>query len=127
ASVLVGLMTTSGSVVVNPTLDRAAVNNGLKHVVGAFIDPRRPHSPEMPSVSIAEAIEIAEHNNTSVQNTAILRECHLGGQPLNTTNPAVTLYNTKCATDVMTSARLIATVTQGTTNRQITSLSNGLR
>lgn len=127
-AVLVGLMTTSGSVVVNPTLDRAAIANGLKHVVGSFIDPRKPSSPESPSVSIAEAIEIAEHNNTSVQNAAIVRECADGGRLLQTDRGinAVSLYNTKCATDVMSSARLIATLTQGTTNRQITSLSNAL-
>lgn len=133
ASVLVGLTTTSGTVVVNPTLDRAAIANALKHVVGEFIDPRKPPLPELPSVGIWEAIEIAEHNNSSVQRTVVARECLDGGAALQSNDNslglftnAISLYNTKCATDVMTTARLVATLTQGTTNRQISSITNAL-
>jgi len=75
ASVLFGLTTTSGQVAVNPTMDRAATVAALKHVSGNFIDPRRQSSPEAPSVGITEAIEIADHNNSSVLRTVITREC----------------------------------------------------
>ena len=130
--VLLGLTTTTGSVAVNPTLDRAPMLNALKHVVGSFIDPRKASSPESPGVGITEAIEIADHNNTSVQTNVIKRECPTvvsfgaNGEPGNTYTNAVNQYATKCATDVMTASRFIATLVQGTTNRQIASLANAL-
>jgi VWFA-related protein len=132
ADVLVGLTTTSGAVVVNPTLDRAAMVNGLKHVSGSFIDPRKQPSPETPTVGITEAIEIADHNNSSVQRTVITRECPTAAPAVGTGDSggvystAINMYATKCATDVMTASRLIATLVQGTTNRQIASLANTL-
>jgi VWFA-related protein len=132
ADVLVGLTTTSGSVAVNPTLDRAAMVNALKHVSGSFIDPRRQGSPESPSVGITEAMEIADHNNSSVQRTVITRECPSVGPATEpdsgggTYSTAISQYATKCATDVLTESRLIATLVQGTTNRQIASLASAL-
>jgi VWFA-related protein len=133
AGVLVGLTTTSGSVAVNPTADHMAISAALKHVVGEFIDPRRSSSPTNPSVGIAEAIEISEHNNSSVLRVVIARECLDAGIGQSSTDPgvnpnanAVGTFGTKCATDVMSSARLIATTTQGTTNRQVASIANVL-
>jgi VWFA-related protein len=129
--VLVGLTTTSGSVAVNPTADRLAVSTALKHVVGEFIDPRRSSSPTNPSVGIAEAIEIGEHNNSSVLRVVVARECldagqNVGDPTANNNANAIGTFGTKCATDVMSSARLIATTTQGTTNRQVAAIANVL-
>lgn len=127
AGVLLGLTTTSGQAAVNPTPDHTSIVTALKHVSGSFIDPRRQSSPDAPAVGITEAMEIADHNNSSVLRTVITRECPRtvsdNGAPLSS---AINDYSTKCATDVQTEARFIATLVQGTTNRQIASLSNAL-
>lgn len=129
-NVLVGLTTTTGAVAVNPTRNREVVMSALSRVVGAFIDPRRPPSSEAPSIGIYEAIEIAGFNNTSVQTQAVRRECLDGGRGVvggeTDVINAVGLYNTKCATDVASQARLIANLVMGTTSQQVSALSNVL-
>ena len=119
AEVFIGLTTTSGSPVVNPTLDRAAVLDGLKRVVGSFIDPRRPMVPGGPTVSIAEALEIIDHNNASALDIMVRREC--GGQLASTTR-GEQLLASKCSNDAQSLARLIASSTRGTTGRQVAAL-----
>lgn len=131
-TVLLGVTTTSGAVVVNPTLDRAVVESGLRRIVGQFVDPRRASSPANPSVGITEAIEIAHYNNTSARDTAITRECLDGGRAMQTGeygigSNAIGLYNTKCATDLMSAARLIASQTTGSTSRQIRSITDAVQ
>ncbi len=131
ANVFIGVATTTGAVAVNPTRDRSLVETMLTRIVGQFIDPRRASSPVNPSVSISEAIEIAHYNNTSVLGAAITRECIDGGQPANTGGDdtgrhAISVYNTKCATDLMSAARTIASQTTGTTGRQVSSITQVL-
>jgi hypothetical protein len=106
--------------VVNPTLDRAAVLDGLKRVVGSFIDPRRPMVPGGPTVSIAEAVEIIDHNDASALGNMIRREC--GGETTSR-NRAETLVASKCSNDAQSLARLIASTIRGTTGRQVAALS----
>ena len=118
---LVGLTTTSGALAVNPTLDRSAIAAALDRIVGSFIDPRRPSGPEAPTIGIAEAIEIASHGNTAVLNSAIKREC-AGGEAGYALSHAIGSYNTKCASDVMSSARMISTLTQSTARQQASAL-----
>jgi hypothetical protein len=131
ADVFIGVSTTTGAVAVNPTRDRSSVETALTRIVGQFIDPRRASSPANPSVSISEAIEIAHYNNTSVRDTAITRECLNGGRPATideagTGSNAIGLYNTKCATDLMSAARTIASLSTGTTGHQISSITQAL-
>ncbi len=131
SNVLVGVTTTSGSVAVNPTLDRSIVTAALSHVVGSFIDPRKPRSIEAPTIGIAEALEIAGYNNTSVYDGAVKRECADGGRALDTEeygqySNAMGNYNSKCATDLASSARLIMSLVQGAASQQISALSNVL-
>jgi VWFA-related protein len=122
----VGLTTTSGAVAVNPTLDRSAIAAGLRRVVGTFIDPRRSAAGEAPLIGIGEAIEIAGYNNTSVLNTAITRECLDGGRQAGQVLNAINNYNTKCATDVASSARLINGLVLGMARQQIGALAGVL-
>jgi VWFA-related protein len=125
AGLLVGLSTTSGTIAVNPTLDRSAVVDALRHVVGSFVDPRRPSGPEAPTISMAEAIEIAGHSNTSVLNAAIQREC-AGGESSYDAGFAIGNYNTKCANDVASAARLISSLVQAAARQQASALAGVL-
>lgn len=107
------------------------VESGLSRIVGQFVDPRRASSPANPSVGITEAIEIAHYNNTSARDTAITRECLDGGNAIQTGeygigSNAIGLYHTKCATDLMSAARLIASQTTGGTGRQIASIADAV-
>ncbi|MEZ5316856.1 MAG: VWA domain-containing protein [Vicinamibacterales bacterium] len=131
ANELVGLATTSGSVAVNPTYDRAAVMAALRRVVGAFIDPRRSVPSESPLIGIGEALEIAVYNNTSALDTAITRECLDGGRALQTgeygaASNAIGNYNSKCAADVATAARLMTALAQGLARQQVAALAGVL-
>lgn len=127
ANALVGLVTTSGSVSVNPTHDRPAVVAALKRVVGVFIDPRRSVPSESPLIGIGEALEIAAHNNTAALDTAITRECRDGGRALQTgeagsASNAIGNYNSKCASDLATAARFMASVAQGLARQQVSAI-----
>jgi VWFA-related protein len=130
-SELVGLATTSGSIAVSPTYDRTAVMAALRRVVGTFIDPRRSVPGESPLIGFAEALEIANHNNTSALDTAIARECLDGGRALQTgeygaNSNAIGNYNSKCASDVVTSARQMTTLVQGLARQQVSALAGVL-
>lgn len=121
AGILVGLTTTSGAIAVNPTYDRSAITDALGRVSGSFIDPRRATGPETPTIGIAEAIEIADYSNTQVLTAAINREC-AGGEDSFAAGIAIGNYNTKCASDVASSARLIASLSQGAARQQVSAL-----
>lgn len=129
ANELVGLTTTSGAVAVNPTSDRSVITAALRKVVGTFIDPRRSAGNESPVIGIGEALEIAGYNNNSVLYAAISRECLDGGRGAQTgqnVGNAIGNYNSKCASDVATSARLITGLIQGLARQQISALANVL-
>jgi VWFA-related protein len=121
AGILVGLTTTSGAIAVNPTHDRSAITDALGRISGSFIDPRKTVGSEAPTIGIAEAIEIGAHSNTQVLTAAINREC-AGGDDSFAAGNAIGNYNTKCASDVMSSARLIASLSQGAARQQVSAL-----
>lgn len=125
ADVYIGLTTTSGTPTVNPTLDHAAVRAALKTVVGDFIDPRRPMTPGGPTVGIAEAIEIIDHNDASALENMLKRECGSAGQQQQTR--AVGLVASKCSQAANSLSRMIASTIRGTTARQVASLSATVR
>lgn len=130
ANVLVGLMTTSGAAVVNPTLDHAAVTDALSHIVGAFIDPRRARLPNGPTLGIAESIDIVDNNDRGTLEQVLTRECQEAGR----TNGAggglyavaISAFNAKCAEDAQSSARLVAAAARGNTEQQISALVTAL-
>lgn len=122
ADVHLGLSTTSGTTVVNPTRDHDAVAAALAKVRGAFIDPRRPLVPGGPTVSIAEAIDIIDHNDYTALGRAVTRECP---DQANTSVSSIrpeTLGDSRCGQDTYSAARLIASQTRGTTSQQVMAL-----
>ncbi len=116
--VYIGLTTTSGSPVVNTTLDHASVIAALKKVSGSFVDPRRPLTPGAPTVGIAEAIEIIDYNDSASLSTMIRRECAESQQQ----SRVGSITATKCSNDAMSLSRLISSSVRGTTARQVTAL-----
>ncbi len=121
--VAIGLTATSGSPIVNPTLDHSAVVAALKNVVGDFIDPRRPMTPGGPTVGIAEAIEIIEHNDATALANMIKRECGDAQQ----VGRAGTLVATQCSDDARSLSRLIASTMRGTVARQVGTLTGAVK
>lgn len=121
--VFVGLTTSSGRVVVNPTLDRTAVIEALSRVRGDFRDPRKSSIANAAAVGIAEAIEIVDHNNNATLDSMLHRECgeagKSGGRGGGASAAAISNYNEACANAAMNVARTIAAATQETTGRQI--------
>src|SRR5262249_52179355 len=85
ASDLVGLTTSTGVVVVNPTADRAPILAALPKITGAFEDPRMkssgPTESTNPSpdqqVGLAQALDI-DRGDLSVLKQAIVNECFSG-------------------------------------------------
>ena len=118
AADLVGVATTTGTTVVNPTADRAAVTTALSKIVGAYIDPRitaggGPASPRGDSQSapdqptgIAQALEI-ERGNGSALKEAIGLECYNGVFPAAQSLEQV-LADSQCAQAVQSGARMTA-------------------
>jgi VWFA-related protein len=121
---LIGLMTTSGATVVNPTRDHALIASAIGHIVGAFTDPRRSRLPASPTLGIAESIDIVENNDRGTLEQMLTRECQEAGRTGGTGaySPAVSMFNAKCAEDAQSSARLVAAAARGTTDHQISSL-----
>src|SRR5262245_51595478 len=82
---LVGLTTTTGTVIVNPTADRAPLLAALPKITGAFQDPRvgssgptegQFASPDQP-VGLAQALDI-DRGDSTVLKQAIVNECFAG-------------------------------------------------
>jgi VWFA-related protein len=123
--VYVGLSTTSGSVIVNPTSDHAAVAAAMKKVVGEFTDPRRMLTPTSPTVGIAESIDIVVHNDTAMMNNMLQREC-LPRARFASVSALLTSEN-PCAMEAQSAARMIASQTRGTTARQVDAVVGALQ
>lgn len=115
----IGFTTTTGAGVVNPTLDRAALKQALKKVVGEFNDPRRPLTPSSPTISIQEALDIVDYNDQGVLRKVITRECFNGNaNEVASMRTDVLMSRNQCAGDAQSAARMIAATTHGTTGRQ---------
>lgn len=121
--VYIGLTTTSGTPVVNPTRDHSAVQAALKAIIGGFVDPRRPMTPGGPTVGIAEAIEIVDHNDASALEIMVKRECGTGDPQIRSGNFAAS----KCSNDAVSLSRLISSTIRGITARQVAALSAAIR
>jgi hypothetical protein len=131
SDVFVGLTTSSGRIVVNPTLDRAAIRDALSQVRGTFHDPRKSSIANAAAIGMVEAIEIVEHNNNAVLDTVLHRECGDAGKsnPVASNNVyanAISIYNEMCASAAKTTARTIASDIRETTPRQVASIALSL-
>ena len=116
----VGLTTTSGAGVVNPTLDRVVVKRSLATMTGEFIDPRRPFTPSSPTISIQEALDIVDFNDQGVLRSVITRECFGGdANGIASMNTDVVIARNQCAGAAQSAARMISSATRATTGRQI--------
>jgi hypothetical protein len=122
----VGLATTSGTVTVNPTMDRAPVVAGLQKITGAFQDPRvvssgpsegKYQSPDQ-QVGLAQALDI-DRGDVTVLKQAIANECY--GGDLSTFNRQTleeVLGSDTCARQVQLSANRTAAQMKATVQRQ---------
>ena len=116
----VGLTTSSGTSVVNPTLDRRFVRQTLSRVVGEFIDPRRPFTPTSPTLSIQEALDIVDFNDQGVLRQVITRECFGGNANETASLRADQLVSrNQCGGSTESTARMIASTTRSTKERQL--------
>lgn len=116
----VGLSTSSGSRIVNPTLDRRAVAGALAKVSGDFMDPRRPMTPSSPTLSIQEALDIVEFNDASALRNVITRECFGGNaNDIASLRTDQVVARNQCAGAAQSTARMISAATRSTTGRQI--------
>ena len=119
----IGFTTSSGSGIVNPTLDRALVKKALNRVIGEFTDPRRPMTTTSPTLSIQEALDIVEFNDQSVLRGVITRECY-GNNPNDVAGMRtdVLVTRSQCAGEAQSVARMIASTTRAATSRQTTAV-----
>jgi VWFA-related protein len=124
----VGLSTTSGDKIVNPTLDRALLVRSLDGITGAFEDPRRPTTPLSPTLSIQEALDIVDFNDDSVLRAVITREC-FGGNANDTASLRTeqVVARNQCAGAAQSAARMIAASTHGNTGRQVAAVIDAIR
>lgn len=129
-----GLATTSGSPVVNPTLDRTALLAALKKVAGQYVDPRTidtggasfaigaSSKPREQPIGIDEALEIDRGNDTLLREV-IIREC--GGQAGTATGTAQEMIAANpCAGGIKVEAQRTASFTKDTRARQLDAMSN---
>jgi hypothetical protein len=126
ATDVVGLTTSSGAVIVNPTADRASLVAALSKVTGAFQDPRiessgpsdgKLSSPDQ-QVGFAQALAI-DRGEQGVLRDAIVAECFFGDQsrmPFPTIEDV--LAHDSCARTVQLSAMRIAAQLKTLVRRQ---------
>ncbi|HWJ57204.1 MAG TPA: hypothetical protein VNR90_13290 [Vicinamibacterales bacterium] len=135
AADLVGLTTTTGSVVVNPTADRAPLLAALPKIAGAFQDPRvessGPVEAKNPSpdqqVGLAQALDI-DRGDAATLKQAIANECFAGeSQIFNTQNLESVLGSSACARQVQLSATRTAAQMKATVQRQAQALESVIR
>lgn len=127
---VVGLATTSGSAVVNPTTDRTKVRSALDKAAGEASDPQSltpvgtdARDPTLSdadgSVGVHQALEIAQGNNEMLK-VAIANACFLGSRTeVDSQVLDVLIATNTCAGQVNTQARTIAARTSQTTRRQV--------
>lgn len=119
----VGITTTSGTGIVNPTLDRGVAMRALTHVTGDFMDPRRPMTPSSPTLSIQEALDIVDFNDSSVLRNVITRECFGGNaNDVASLRTDQLISRNQCAGDAQGFARMISAATRSNTGRQIAAI-----
>jgi len=126
AADLVGLTTSTGTVVVNPTADRAPILAALPKIVGAFQDPRvessgpqeRSNASPDQQVGLAQALDI-DRGDTQVLKQAIANECFGGDlQAFNTQSLEQVLGASTCARQVQLSATRSAAQLKMTVRQQ---------
>jgi len=119
----VGLTTSSGAGVVNPTLDRAFLRQALGKVTGDFMDPRRPATSSTPTLSIQEALDIVDFNDQGVLREVITRECFGGNANESAASRTELLISrNQCAGNAQSVARMISGTTRSTTGRQVAAI-----
>jgi VWFA-related protein len=112
----VGLTTSSGAAVINPTLDHGAVAAALDRIVGDFIDPR---SFTGPPVGIDEAIDIVNGSDATLRNV-IARDCNGGGAVSHGNySDGNSSMSSPCAEEVTRKARVIGGTAGQTAARQM--------
>jgi hypothetical protein len=135
ASDPVGFTTSSGSMTVNPTMDRAAVKAGLAKVVGEFNDPRELRKGDGEKggktgvIGMDEAIDI-DRGDDSLLMDVIIRECFHGdrGAVRGMTVQQVMASssssngNQNCPSDVASEAKRTAALMRQTKARQLGAL-----
>jgi VWFA-related protein len=126
AADVVGLTTSSGTVIVNPTMDRASVVAAVSRITGAFQDPRvvssgpsegKFSSPDQ-QVGLAQALAI-DRGEQGVLRDAIVAECFHGDQsrmPFPTIEDV--LAHDSCARTVQLSAMRTAAQLKAVVRRQ---------
>ena len=134
---LVGVTTSSGTVITNPTADRAPVLASLKKIVGVFLDPRFESSgpasqgkgspaPDQ-QVGIAQALDI-DRGDISALKQAIANECYGGDlQVFNTQSVEQILAAVGCARQVQLSATRTAAQMKAIVQRQAQAFESVIR
>jgi hypothetical protein len=135
ATDVVGLTTTTGTVVVNPTPDRAAILAALPKIVGVFQDPRfassgpregKNASPDQ-QVGLAQALDI-DRGDMAVLKQAIANECYGGStQVFLTQSLEQVLAANTCARQVQLSAMRTAAQMKTIVQRQAQAFENVIR
>lgn len=125
---LVGITTSSGAVIVNPTADRAPVLAALPRITGSFVDPRpaaatgpsessRAAGPDQ-SVGIAQALDI-DRGDTTALKQAIVNECFSGqADVFNSQSLEQVIGQSTCARTVQSNARSTAAQMKSIVQRQ---------
>lgn len=136
ATDLVGVTTSSGATVTNPTADRAPVLASLKKIVGVFQDPRfesygpasgkAAHAPDQ-QTGIAQALDI-DRGDTAVLKQAIANECYNGNvQIFSTQSLEQVLASDSCARTVQLSATRTAAQMKAIVQRQAQAFESVIR
>lgn len=127
---LVGLATTSGSVAINPTADRARIRAALEKAAGEggnvqSLTPPGADAADTPehdadgSVSVSQAIDI-DFGNMETLKVAIATACFNGERAeVDSQVLDVLIATNTCAGQVSRQARTIASRTRQTTRRQV--------
>jgi hypothetical protein len=131
----VGFTTTSGTMTVNPTLDRKAVLDGLAKVVGEYVDPRlidpsgrsfgsgKGSAREEP-LGMQEAMMIERGSEATWRDVAI-RECFNGdSSALPPGNMDVIAIDNACVSGIRTEARRTTELTMQNRRRQLASIAS---
>ena len=118
-----GVTTTSNTVTLNPTQDRAAVSRALNSITGEFVDPRRPSQVTGATVSIEEALDIVDFSDQATLRRVITRECFGGnGNDIAAIRTDLLVARNQCAGSAESAARQITAATHAATGRQLAAI-----